>query len=127
MHHTEESQDREDLELSLGVAESLLGHINESIREQEGRERLKTISQDLWVGQGYGVPTLLGLIGLMGLKPTGSHRTYPEHGTKETSERGNSDQGQEWKTASSVPLQRCFGPHGRECEITLQDGAFLVW
>jgi len=52
LQYTEPSKDQEDLELSLGVAESLLGHINESIREQEGRERLGTISQDLWVGQG---------------------------------------------------------------------------
>ncbi|KAF9650631.1 hypothetical protein BDM02DRAFT_1351141 [Thelephora ganbajun] len=52
LQYTEASQDRQDIELSLGVAESLLAHINESIREQEGYERLKTISQDLWVGQG---------------------------------------------------------------------------
>jgi len=52
LHYTEANQDRQDIELSLGVAESLLAHINESIRKQEGRERLKTISQDLWVGQG---------------------------------------------------------------------------
>jgi actin cytoskeleton-regulatory complex protein PAN1 len=64
---TEASKDQEDLKLSLGIAESLLGHINESIREQEGHERLKMISQDLWVGQGYGLPTHSALIGLMGL------------------------------------------------------------
>ena len=43
------------MEISLGIAESLLAHINETIREQEGRERLKTISRDLWIGQGYGL------------------------------------------------------------------------
>ena len=34
------------------MAEKVLEHINETIREQEGRERLKEISKDLWVGQG---------------------------------------------------------------------------
>lgn len=34
------------------MAEKILEHINEAIREQEGRERLKVISQDLWIGQG---------------------------------------------------------------------------
>ena len=67
LHCTEASKDREDLELSLGVAESLLAHINESIREQESYERLKTISQDLWVGNGYGPPTHPALVELIGL------------------------------------------------------------
>ena len=35
------------------MAERVLEHINETIREQEGRERLREISKDLWVGQGY--------------------------------------------------------------------------
>ncbi len=37
---------------SVEVAESILDHINETIREQEGREVLRTISQHLWIGQG---------------------------------------------------------------------------
>lgn len=41
------------MEQALDIAESVLSHINETIRDQEGRERLKVISQDLWVGQGY--------------------------------------------------------------------------
>ena len=35
------------------MAQSILNHINETIREQEGRERLRVISNDLWIGQGY--------------------------------------------------------------------------
>lgn len=37
----------------MEMAEAVLSHINETIRDQEGRERLKVISKDLWVGQGY--------------------------------------------------------------------------
>jgi actin cytoskeleton-regulatory complex protein PAN1 len=40
------------MEQALNMAETILNNINETIREQEGRERLKIISQDLWVGQG---------------------------------------------------------------------------
>lgn len=45
------------------MAEKILGHINETIRLQEGRERLKEISKELWVGQGCVLsvrPLLLG-------------------------------------------------------------------
>lgn len=55
------------MEFSLGVAESLLAHINESIREQEGRERLKTVSQDLWVGQGCALLSCSAPLDLTGL------------------------------------------------------------
>jgi len=34
------------------MAEKLLDHINETIRDQEGIETLKKISQHLWVGEG---------------------------------------------------------------------------
>lgn len=40
------------MEKALEIAESVLNDINETIRDQEGKERLKVISQDLWVGQG---------------------------------------------------------------------------
>ena len=35
------------------MAQTVLEHINETIRDQEGRERLREISKELWVGQGY--------------------------------------------------------------------------
>ena len=40
-------------ERALHTAERILDTINEAIREQESRSRLKTLSQDLWIGQGY--------------------------------------------------------------------------
>ncbi|KAI0933423.1 hypothetical protein AcV5_005570 [Taiwanofungus camphoratus] len=52
LHYTEISEDRKQIERALEIAEKVLEHINETIREQEGRERLRTISKDLWVGQG---------------------------------------------------------------------------
>ncbi|KAL6308638.1 hypothetical protein BKA93DRAFT_822360 [Sparassis latifolia] len=52
VHYTEPSRDRNQLERAVRIAEGVLGQINETIREQEGRERLKTISKDLWIGQG---------------------------------------------------------------------------
>lgn len=38
------------------MAEKLLAHINETIRDQEGTEVLRKISQYLWVGEGYDFP-----------------------------------------------------------------------
>jgi hypothetical protein len=35
------------------MAEKLLEHINETIREQESYETLKNISQNLWIGTGW--------------------------------------------------------------------------
>lgn len=61
------------------------------MREQEGRERLRTISQDLWIGHGYEL-LRSALIGLTDLQPTGSYRTYPKHGAKEAPEGGNSNE-----------------------------------
>ncbi|TFK45949.1 hypothetical protein OE88DRAFT_1639082 [Heliocybe sulcata] len=52
LHYTETADERGRIENALEIAERILDHINESIREQEGRERLKTISRDLWIGQG---------------------------------------------------------------------------
>jgi hypothetical protein len=52
MQYTDSARDRSDIEQALNIAETILNNINETIREQEGRERLKSISQDLWVGQG---------------------------------------------------------------------------
>jgi len=40
------------IEKSISIAERTLDRINETIRDQEGRARLKDISQYLWIGQG---------------------------------------------------------------------------
>jgi hypothetical protein len=38
---------------SLHLSEKILENINETIREQEGKERLRELSQHLWIGHGY--------------------------------------------------------------------------
>lgn len=53
MHYTETGEERHTIELAITTSEHLLNHINEAIRDQEGRETLKRISQNLWIGQGY--------------------------------------------------------------------------
>ncbi|KAI0044289.1 hypothetical protein FA95DRAFT_1497317 [Auriscalpium vulgare] len=52
LHYTEPDQDRAQTERALRTAEKTLGTINESIRDQEGRARLRVLSQNLWIGQG---------------------------------------------------------------------------
>lgn len=52
LQYTQHGQDRASIETSLLAAESNLELINESIREQEGHDRLKDLSKKLWVGQG---------------------------------------------------------------------------
>ncbi|KAI0312324.1 hypothetical protein OF83DRAFT_1146615 [Amylostereum chailletii] len=52
LHYTEPDEDRQMTEHALQTAEKILGNINEAIRTQEGRERLKHLSQDLWIGHG---------------------------------------------------------------------------
>jgi len=54
LHYTSPSQDRPQIERSLQTSESLLGAINEHIREQEGRKRLEGLANRLWIeGQGF--------------------------------------------------------------------------
>ncbi|KAH9053752.1 hypothetical protein EDB87DRAFT_1650194 [Lactarius vividus] len=52
MQYTEPDEDRALTEHALRTAERILGDINEAVREQEGRQRLKVLSQYLWLGQG---------------------------------------------------------------------------
>ncbi|PIL33059.1 transporter [Ganoderma sinense ZZ0214-1] len=52
IHYTEPSEDRSSIERAQQMAQTVLEHINETIRDQEGKERLREISKDLWVGQG---------------------------------------------------------------------------
>ncbi|KAF4578312.1 hypothetical protein EYR36_000119 [Pleurotus pulmonarius] len=52
LHHTEPVEERASVQRALDIAESILNQINESIRYQEGRQTLKRISQNLWIGQG---------------------------------------------------------------------------
>jgi hypothetical protein len=52
VHYTEPDDDRKLTEHALHTAEKILGHINEELRVQETRERLKELSHDLWIGNG---------------------------------------------------------------------------
>ena len=52
LQYTEPDQDRALTEHALHTAERMLDTINEAIREQEGRNRLRILSQDLWIGHG---------------------------------------------------------------------------
>jgi len=53
LNYTPPSMDRDKIENSLITEETILEAINESIREQEGQERLAELSKELWVGQGH--------------------------------------------------------------------------
>ncbi|KAF9228917.1 hypothetical protein BS17DRAFT_772724 [Gyrodon lividus] len=44
--------ERQSIASALQMAEKLLEEVNETIREQEGRERLREISRELWIGLG---------------------------------------------------------------------------
>ncbi|KAG8868591.1 hypothetical protein FRC20_003109 [Serendipita sp. 405] len=52
LQYTQHGEDRVMIERSLLAAEAILETINESIRDQEGQERLKELSNNLWVGNG---------------------------------------------------------------------------
>ncbi|KIJ05275.1 hypothetical protein PAXINDRAFT_103843 [Paxillus involutus ATCC 200175] len=44
--------ERQAITSALHTAEKIADEVNEAIRDQEGRERLHEISQELWIGQG---------------------------------------------------------------------------
>lgn len=48
-----DDEERKNISTALKAAQKILEHVNETIREQEGRERLGEISKDLWIGQGH--------------------------------------------------------------------------
>ncbi|KAF8959742.1 hypothetical protein BDZ97DRAFT_1836791 [Flammula alnicola] len=50
--YTEVGEEYEAIKTAHDMAEKLLEHINETIRQQEGYQTLKEISQNLWIGQG---------------------------------------------------------------------------
>jgi hypothetical protein len=52
LQYTQHGNDRVLLETALLAAESVLEAINESIRDQEGNDRLRELSKTLWVGNG---------------------------------------------------------------------------
>jgi len=54
-----DAEERKSIAAALNAAEKILQHVNETIREQEGRERLGEISKDLWIGQGCATSRLV--------------------------------------------------------------------
>ncbi|VDB85180.1 unnamed protein product [Peniophora sp. CBMAI 1063] len=52
LHYTETDEDSKLTEHALRTSEKILGRINEEIRAQEGKDRLRELSQDLWIGNG---------------------------------------------------------------------------
>jgi hypothetical protein len=50
LQYTSPDQDHTQVQNSLTEAEAITGAINESIRDVEGDERLRVLSEDLWIG-----------------------------------------------------------------------------
>jgi hypothetical protein len=50
IHYTDPDQDLISLEQGLRTVETIVGRINESVRENESAERLRALSEDLWIG-----------------------------------------------------------------------------
>ena len=64
INYTEADQDLHLIQNALNTVESIVGTINESVREAEGQDRLRVLSEDLWIGgEGYVVPILSVLCG----------------------------------------------------------------
>lgn len=50
LQYTASDQDFPAVQAALSEAESITAAINESVREAEGDERLRVLSEDLWIG-----------------------------------------------------------------------------
>lgn len=48
--YTTPDQDLADVQKALALTETTVARINEDVRDAEGRERLRVLSEDLWVG-----------------------------------------------------------------------------
>jgi len=58
--YTSPDQDMATVQSALNEAEGIIGAINESVRDAEGDERLRVLSEDLWIGgEGYVLSSLL--------------------------------------------------------------------
>ena len=53
MQYTEVGEEYEAIKSACAMAERLLDHINETIRDEEGADTLRKVSQHLWLGEGY--------------------------------------------------------------------------
>jgi hypothetical protein len=50
LNYTQADQDQAQLEVALGIAQDMVTRINERVREAEATDRLRTLSEQLWVG-----------------------------------------------------------------------------
>lgn len=50
LNYTRADQDQAALEVSLGIAQDMVARINERVRDAEATERLRALSEQLWVG-----------------------------------------------------------------------------
>ena len=50
IHYTDPDQDLDTLQRALHTVEKIVGRINEKVRANEARERLRALSEDLWIG-----------------------------------------------------------------------------
>lgn len=50
LHYTGQDQDFQSVQNALNETENIVSAINESVREAEGAERLRVLSEDLWIG-----------------------------------------------------------------------------
>ena len=80
LHYTQNDSDRALIEDALKSVERVLNHINEAIREQEGRARLEAVSKNLYVGQGC---VFLGLITLNRIVKKADYCTQAPGSSKE--------------------------------------------
>jgi actin cytoskeleton-regulatory complex protein PAN1 len=72
LNYTEPGQEQTQVKTALDVVEKILEQVNEAIRDNEGRETLKSISQHLWIGTGYvyfiiGFPRLIDTLSRLDL------------------------------------------------------------
>ena len=108
------------------MAEKVLEHINETIREQEGRERLKEISKDLWVGQGCVSAFLCSYPHRSRLCQTSRFDCAHEiHGFQEVAEGRDPPESEEWTEAARVPVQRHPRAHRGNHKVAVSHGMSL--
>jgi hypothetical protein len=138
-NYTDGEQERKLIDASLDTSQRILNRINErcvcdgislllfdltsySIRDQEGRETLRVISQNLWIGQGCAsFPPLFGHE-LKITQSSGPHGADAVHGCPKASEGGRRHEGEERPQTARLPLQRYPGGDGRAREVTLPHG-----
>jgi hypothetical protein len=138
-NYTDGEQERKLIDASLDTSQRILNRINErcvrngislllfdltscSIRDQEGRETLRVISQNLWIGQGSAFFSSLFEHELKITQSSGPHGADAVHGCPKASEGRRRHEGEERPQAAGLPLQRYPGGDGRAREVTLPHG-----